>query len=67
MKAILVAAILFPITFLIFSYLFDDPPTPIKGKKNHDSVLAYTIECQYNTHEKSTSFEVCPPPTIELK
>lgn len=67
MKATLLAAILFPITFLILSHLFEDSPSSIKEKKNVDPVFEYNIECQYNTVEVFTHFEVCPHQTNHIK
>lgn len=68
MKALLAAAILFPITFLIFSYLLEDSSVSIKnGKNNFESNLKYPIECQYNTNEESANLEVCPCPITQPK
>ncbi len=65
MKTILAAAILFPITFLIFSYLFED--SPVNGNNNFDCNLVYNIECQYNTAEESSPCEIIPPLLNQLK
>ncbi len=66
MKTILAAAILFPITFLIFSYLFEDSSSSNNGKNRIESRLEYNIECQYNAIEEFKQFEVCSHQTNQL-
>lgn len=67
MKAILTAAILFPVTFLIISWLFEDSSSSIKRDISVGSILEYELECQYNEVEEPKHFEVCPVQTNQIE
>lgn len=59
MKAILGAAILFPITFLIFSYLFEVSTSSKNGESYLESSMEYDFKCQYNAIEEFPFSQVC--------
>ncbi|GEM_PF-2983653 len=67
MKALLAAAILFPITFLIFSYLFEGSTSPRNVENYFESKLEHDIEYQDNKLDEPYNFPVCLHQTNHFK